>query len=199
MQLRLSAEDIVDALAGEPVDVPFVATYSFFGDLDAEQKADMERLEAIARTFIDIESFEISSKSSTVEVSVEGTLPLITPANGRDSKPGAWRLLVGPSELGIPGFDHRVWLAATSDFDAMEKDMRDVNFMSAPDEFNPTQIRLRADSGVALKLLAGGFQTGGDHVGLGVVDVEAGSSVTLNFGGGAYDETGATFLVQGLD
>ncbi len=198
IQIRLSASDIDKALSGEAVSVPFKAQYRNFGDLKDDDRAKLDDLEKIARQYLAIDDFDVSSNDNSVMVEVDGTIPVVTAANKGASPVSPWVISVEDSAEGIDQFPLRVSIVSTSDFNAMSDKMEDVSFMSNPDEFNPVQFRLKGSSASDLKVLAGGFQMDGDNYSLKVVAIPAGESATLNFSGGAYDGTAASFLLSGL-
>ncbi|WP_108395909.1 hypothetical protein [Devosia submarina] len=198
VEVRLSAKDINSALAGEAVTVPFSATFNVLGELDAEQRAQMDQLQDIAERYLSIDDFQMTrGEYGSAELELEGELPLITSGNRADSDESAFAIFVESVE-GEPllsAFPHSVRHGTTATFAAMEGDMQDVNIMLAADAVQPAQFRLRADAGVDLQVLAGGFQLSGESFGVRTIPIEDGDSETITFKGGAYDAVAGSFLV----
>jgi hypothetical protein len=192
LEVRVTAGDLADVLAGKSVEVPFEANFRSFGDLDAEQREDLKHLQEIAERYLDIEDFQVNNDGSSTTVEIEGTLPLV----GADAAAGYVYALVVDSvdEPTLAAFPYRLRLAAGDRFSAMEDEMQGVNYMSAPDEVNPVQFRLKADGDDALEVLAGGFSMGGENFGVRTVSIPQGEAASLTFKGGAYDDVGGTLL-----
>ncbi|WP_157959942.1 hypothetical protein [Devosia submarina] len=199
VEVRLSAEDINSALAGEVVAVPFAASFDMLGELDAEQRAQMDQLQAIAERYLSVDDFQMTrGEYGSAELELEGELPLIASANRADSEESAFAIFVDSVE-GEPllsAFPYSVRLGTTDSFALMESDMQDVNFMLAADEVQPVQFRIRADAGADLQILAGGFQLSAESFGVKTITVEEGDSATITFKGGAYDAVTGSFLLS---
>ncbi|WP_173089019.1 hypothetical protein [Devosia sp. 1635] len=199
VEVRLSAEDINSALAGEDVTVRFAASFNVLGELDAEQRAQMDQLQAIAERYLSIDDFQMTRGDyGSAELELEGELPLITSENRAGAARSAFAIFVDAVE-GEPllsAFSHSVRLGTTETFAAMESNMQEVNIMLAADAVQPVQFRLRADAGADLQVLAGGFQLSGESFGVRTIPIEDGDSATITFKGGAYDAVAGSFLIS---
>jgi sulfate adenylyltransferase subunit 1 (EFTu-like GTPase family) len=199
VEVRLSAEDINSALAGEAVTVPFAANFNVLGELDAEQRAQMDQLQAIAERYLSVDDFQMTrGQYGSAELELEGELPLITAANREDTADSAFAIFVEEvtDEPLLSAFPYSVRLGTTGTFAAMEGNMQDVNIMLAADAVQPVQFRLRADAGADLQVLAGGFQLSGESFGVRTVPIANGDSATITFKGGAYDAASGSFLIR---
>ena len=192
LEVRVTASDLADVVAGKTVEVPFEASFRSFGDLDAKEREDLKHLQEIAERYLAIEGFQVDNDGTSTTVEIEGTLPLVS---GDSDTNYVYALVVDKvDEPELASFPYRLGLAAGDRFSAMEDEMQGVNYMSAPDEVNPVQFRLKADGGSDLKVLAGGFSVGGENFGVQIVSIPQGESASLTFKGGAYDDVGGTLL-----
>lgn len=195
VQVTLGAKDIAEALSGGEVTVPFVATFSSFGDLDAEKRSELEALEAVARKHLQIDEFEIEQADSKLTVTVEGELPLVY-ATTPSSSP--WIIQIDDvSGDGLETlFSHSIQFTIGAGFKVFAREAKGISYMAAPDEVQPVRFRVRANAGAGLRLLAGGYQEGAASHMLNVVEVPEGESASLLFSGGAYKSVGGGFWVM---
>lgn len=185
VEVDLTIDDILAAAAGEVRTVEFTAVFSTYGDLDDEERAQVNAIEQILGRYVSVDDFELLIEDNGYEVTIEGELPL---SNDPYSS-AAYYVLVSPS-TSIPG-SLRVQMATGQSFDRMSQEMSGISFLLAPDAFHPTQFRLNADGHT---VFAPAVQVDGEYH---LMWSEALSNrVRLNFGGGAYDEIGAGFFIR---
>lgn len=195
VEVRLSAKDILAAIGNEVVMVPFEATFTTFGKMDAEKRAQMEHVEEIASRYLEIEDFQLRTADSKTVIEIEGMLPVVA-ASGAAAQSSAYVIVINDNDdPALSAFPYSVSLETGAKFGAMEREMHGVNFMLAPDENHPVQFRIRGGEN-EMRLLAGGFELDGQKYATRVVDLPAGKSVALTFRGGAYDDVGGGFLIS---
>jgi len=185
LSIDLKTRDILAAVQGESGTVSFEADFSTFGSLDDGQRAQVEALEAILSSYVEIDDFELEITDTGFEVTIEGEFPITTDLQSD----AAYFMAVEPSDI-ISGA-YLVQLRTGDDFDRMEREMQAINFMLAPDAFHPTRFRLRGDD--RFEILAPGAQIDGRYhlMWRGMSE----DRLTLRFAGGPFDEVGAGFLI----
>jgi hypothetical protein len=193
VEIKISSGDIKSALAGEEVTVPFEATFSMFGDLDDDQRAQIGDMEKLVRDYLTIDGFEIERDSTSTKIVIEGELPLVT---GHGSGDEVWAIAIGnmTQEPVAKAYSHALQFWTGGRFEEFADRAQRVSFMLAPSAAQPIRFRIRADKGDTLHLLAGGVQLQGESKAISILDVAGGESVSLVFKGGAYEDTGAGFL-----
>ncbi len=185
VQFDLDQSDLVGAAEGQPAMVDFEAVFEQFGDLEQEQRDQIAEIEEILERYLSIDDFELATTRNGFEVTVEGEIAL-TAEPQRDD---AWYLQVAASDV-VEGFN-RVQLTTGADFEILEREMRAINFMLAPDAFHPTQFRVDATD---LEIIAPAAQIEGRFYLLWRGQVS--ERTNLNFAEGTFDEIGAGFLYR---
>ena len=183
-EISLTLDDIAAAGAGTDRSVSFEMVFSNFGEIDAEQRTVLAKFEEIMSRHMDITGFEVEPEDEGFELFIEGTI-LIT-ADPASTAP--YFLHVSNAEL-FAGFT-AVELRTGPDNGPMRSAMEDVNFMLAPDEFHPTQIRL---SGGEAALIAPAVIVDATPHAMYVGQIE--EKLTLDFQEGVWDDTGLVFFV----
>lgn len=193
VEIRINSSDITRAIEDGAATARFVANFSTFGELDAEQRQQIDAMESILESNLTIDDFQITTAEYKTNIAVEGVLPIVIGDPG--SAKGAFAVYVSAfADPLLPGFSHFVQLSTGKAFQRMESDMQGVSYMLAIDAVQPVQYRLRADSGGDLKILAGGVQIDGENYPLRSMNLPEGERISLTFSGGAYENVSGGFL-----
>jgi hypothetical protein len=185
VEIELTESAVAAAASGDNRMVDFEAEFSNLGEMDDEQRADMQTVENIVAKHVSVDYFEVEQTDMGFEVAVEGQIPMTSDPDTADP----WFILVQPSDV-FPD-TLRVQVVNGSDFDALGDEAQQVNFMLAPDASQPTRIRLEAN---AMEVLAPAVQVDGRYhlMWRGTVS----DRISMTFKGGAYDSIGAGFFVR---
>lgn len=196
VQVDVRTSQIEDAVAGEEVWVPFDAKFSFFGSLDDARRSELTALEAIVRDSMAIDDFFIEQSGSTVDVTIEGELPLRYGSDSVAEAPSPWVVAVRDTpDAELAGlFPLTVQLTTSEAFTSFSERSRGISYMSSPDAVQPVRFRLRSNSGTA-RILAGGFQEGAETHMLAVIEIPSDESRSLLFNDGAYGRVGGGFAL----
>jgi hypothetical protein len=186
VELRVSTEDIQNALAGEPVSVRFIARFEKYGELDADQRGQLNQIETIVESALDVDDYNMVFANSKTSITVEGEIPLHVGAPG--SNPNPFALYVWPVENELlPVFTHALQVSLGEGFSNLQSQMKGVSYMMAIDAVQPIMYRIRANSGVDTPILAGGGQIDGNSFVVRAFPLADGDRVNITFKGGAYD------------
>ena len=194
VEVRVSTADLQDALAGEEVAVRFIARFESFGTLDDEKRQQLDQVQDIVEGALEIEDYNLVADSSKVTITVEGEVPVHVGEPGNHGEPFALYIWETSNPL-LPGFTHALQLNTGKGFSQLEASMQQVSYMLAIDEVQPVMYRLRADSGSAIPVLAGGAQLDGASFVVRALSVEDGERISLTFKGGAYDAVFGGMLI----
>ncbi len=183
LEIKLDAKQIGDVIDGDTISVSFDAEFSLLGELDEDGRADLDDLLAIAEDYMEIEDVELETTAMGVKVLVEGSIPL----TNKQSDPSPWFIRVSEwdDEMML------VELATGENFASISRAMERVNFMLSADPYHPVKFKLKANGA---RLIAPAVEIDGvSHLFYrGTID----KRITMNFSGGAFDNTGAGFLIK---
>lgn len=185
VEIELKEADLRQAALGQTAIVPFEAVFENLGDLDQEQRDQIDQIRAILAQYMTVAAFDIETTGNGYEITIEGEIRVSQEKELQDP----WYLHVTPSST-VPGFD-RVQVVTGHSFESLQNRMQDVSFLLAPDAFHPTQFRLRSDS---LEVIAPAVQKDGQFH-LFWRSVISGRT-NFNFSDGAFDGVGAGFLFR---
>ncbi|MCF4098067.1 hypothetical protein [Maritalea mediterranea] len=186
VQIELQTSDIVDVAQGGATMVEFEAEFSNFGELDDEQRAQVSALESILENYLTLNDFELAHTETGFKVTIEGEITMTSDLNVDDA------YFIGVAQSDIVRDATLVQLKTGSDFDRMQREMKAVNFMLAPDAFHPTRFRLRGEA--PMDILAPAVQIDGHHYLMW--QGTARDRLSLVFSGGAFEEVGAGFFIR---
>lgn len=185
LEIDIEAADAVSVLDGETYSAEFEAVFSSIGDLDDEDRAQVESIRKIVNRYLEISDFELEATDMGFEVSVEGEIPVTSSKDSNEP----YFVHVSRSTL----FDsyYRAQLKTGNAYTEMKNEMEAVNFMLSPEEYHPTQFRLTGES---VEVIAPAAQVDGTayYVFQGTVD----RRLTMNFKGGVFDNIGAGFFFR---
>jgi hypothetical protein len=185
VEIALKAEDIFSAAQGEEQSVEFTATFSIFGELDDEQRVQVNALENILDEYMDISDFELETSSMGYTVTIEGEMPLTSNTDVKDP----YFLNATDSDI-LTGYT-QLSLMTGDKFDNLKSDMQAINFMLSPDEFHPTKFKLK---GKSIQVVAPAVEINGESYLLYSQEIDG--RVSLSFKGGAFDSVGAGFFIK---
>lgn len=178
--------DQLNAVAGGNVGMTeFEAVFSNIGELDNEQRAQVNAVRDILEQYMTIDDFELESTDMGFEVIIEGEIPVLDAARADH----AYFIAVTES-ASLPGY-HRVALHTGDDFAAMESEMSAINFMLSPDAYHPTKFRV---DGQSSSLLAPAAEVDGRSYLL--YDAPLDNRVRLVQKDGAFESVGAGFFLR---
>lgn len=185
VELTVSYEDVAAAIKGEKVTVPFEAVFSQFGNLGDDQKAEIDALATVVSKHMNVEDFEIGTAENKVVVTVEGEIPITT----SETESSPYYVLVTKDGT-FNGFA-TVQVALGRKFQAMQREMRAINFILAPEAFHPTKLKIKAKG---KDIMAPAVEVDGTtHL---LFSAQAKERLTLNYVGGPYERVGAGFYIK---
>lgn len=186
VEITLRTDDILDVSEGGSEMVEFEAVFSTFGDLDDEERAQVEALEDILERYVELDDFELDKTDMGFEVSIEGEIAMTSDLSTSD----AYFVGVSPSKI-VEGA-YLVQLNTGSNFNAMQLEMEDISFMLSPDAFHPTRFKIRGDE--EFDIIAPAVQIDGRyHL---IWRGKTQDRISMTFANGAFDEVGAGFLIK---
>src|SRR5690606_15577640 len=95
VEVRLDSSDLADAIEGGSPTARFIANFSTFGELDEEQRNQIDSMEDILESNLSIDDFQITAADHKTSVTVEGELPIILGPPG--SSGDAFAVYVSPN------------------------------------------------------------------------------------------------------
>jgi hypothetical protein len=185
VELKISEGDVMAALKGKEVSVPFEAVFSNPGPQTDDKKAQLEAIGKILTSHMQIDDFEVENVDDGFVVKIAGEIPVV--ATKSNSMP--YYVSVGRSET-IPGFA-QVQVATGSDFERMQSDVQSISYSLAPDAFHPTTINFEAED---KRIVAPAVEVDGDTFLL--LDTKVHKRISLHYSGGPYEQVGAGFFMQ---
>ena len=194
VQITITDRDLVAAIAGEPVEVPFIAKFSRIGDLDEERRAELDAVDDIVRDHIAVDVIEVEDEGYSTSVTIEGIIPLVFVQQGDVSTEGAWVVKISDTVgSAASAFPYSLQLTTGAAFGALAAKVSGINRMLSPDAVQPVRFRVRVQGASPLRAHAGGFQEGGVHHMLAELSIAPRENVTLIFKEGAYKSVGFLF------
>lgn len=184
-EIELDVQQLQAAADGAEVMAEFEAVFSNFGELDNEQRAQVDAVRNILERYMEIDDFELETTDTGFEVTIEGEIPVVNSTRTDH----AYFIAVSESSS-LPDY-HRVALMTGDDFTAMEGEMSAINFMLSPDAYHPTKFRL---DGKSSSLLAPAAEVDG-RVYL-LYDAPLQERVRLTQKDGPFDSIGAGFFIR---
>jgi|GEM_PF-611081 len=185
VEIELDTRQLLAVADGDSVTTEFEAVFSNIGELDNEQRAQVDAVRSILEEYMTIDDFELETTDMGFEVTIEGEIPVL----GVDRADDAYYIAVRESPS-LPGY-HRISLETGDDFGRMEGEMSAINFMLTPDAFHPTKFRV---DGQSPSLLAPAAQVDGRSYLLYDAPLEDRLRVVQK--GGAFDSVGAGFFLR---
>ena len=186
VEITFDVNDISSVVGGTNSITSFEAQFTGFGDLDEDNKSNMDKLERILENYVEIDEFEVDSRDSQIIVSIEGSIPVTSNSSSAD----AFFLHVEKSDL-LDGY-YKVQIMTGADFSLMNDLMSGVNFMLAPDPFHPTKFKI---SGKGYDIIAFGTRVDGEpHLIFRKNDVQR--RTNLYFSEGIYEDVGPAVFVR---
>ena len=180
LEIEIKEKTLQSALSGQEEMVDFEINFEQFGTLDDGQKAQVKALESILENYIDLEDFEVKTTDMGFEIDIEGEFLITT--NG--SSENAYFLHLSPSEE-LPGYT-LLQLKTGGLFSKMKTEMQAINYMLAPNEYHPTDFKIKADG---LEVLAVAAELDGEsHL---VWSGKVTGRERFSFRDGIYDSIGA--------
>lgn len=188
VRVDLNEESIVSAAAGQPGKVGFFALIEEkHTKIDDEKRALIKSVEASISKFFKGSEVDVSIEVDGYTIEVEGELD-IAAAFSQGATP--WYVSVRPAD-GFPD-GLLVSLEPGSTFDSFSKEIRDIEFMFAPDRFQPVEFRLRAEDA---EIIVGGAVLNGEPVSLKSVKLSS-NRATLSFSDGIWDNVAPGFVFK---
>ena len=185
VEIELDVEQLQAAADGTEVMAEFEAEFSNLGELDDEQRAQVDAVRDILEQYMAIDDFELESTDTGFEVTIEGEIPVVdTPRADH-----AYFIAVDDSSS-LSGY-HRVSLQTGDDFTAMESKMSAISFMLSPNAYHPTKFRVDGESS---RLLAPAAEVDGRAYLL--YDAPLDERVRLVQKDGAFDQVGGGFFIR---
>lgn len=180
LEIELKEKTLQSAMSGQNEMVNFEINFETIGTLDDGQKAQVKALESILENYIELDDFEIKTTDMGFEIDIEGEFLLTT--NG--SSENAYFLHLSPSEE-LPGYTF-LQLKTGGLFSKMKAEMQAINYMLAPNEYHPTDFKIKADG---LEILAVATELDGESYLIWSGKVTG--RERFSFRDGIYDKTGA--------
>ena len=188
VEVDLDVQQLQSAADGAEVMAEFEAVFSNLGELDNEQRAQVDAVRDILEQYMAIDDFELETTDTGFEVTIEGEIPVI------DAPRADHAYFIAVSEsASLPGY-HRVALQTGDDFRAMEGEMSAISFMLSPDAHHPTTFRVDGESS---SLLAPAAEVNGRAYLL--YDAPLEDRVRLIQKDGPFDRVGAGFFIRLAD
>lgn len=198
VEIRVSTNNIRDAIQGDDVSVRFIARYSAFGEMDGEKKAQLDQIQSIVEGAMQIDDYNVTTASSRIAITVEGEVPVVFGEPG--SSKSALALYVWEVENALlPNFPYAMQLNTGAAFKDLKASMQDVSYTFALDDVQPVQYRIHANSGQGLNVLAGGGQIDGVNFVVRGITIDDGERMNFAFKGGAYDAVYGGLLIGPLE
>jgi len=185
VEIELDVQQLQAAANGADVMAEFEAVFSNLGQLDNEQRAQVDAVRDILEQYMAIDDFELETTDTGFEVTIEGEIPFVD-ATRADH---AYFIAVSESSS-LPGY-HRVALQTGDDFTAMEGEMSAISFMLSPDAHHPTKFRVDGES---TSLLAPAAEVDGRAYLL--YDAPLEDRIRLVQKDGPFDRVGAGFFIR---
>ena len=186
VEITFDASKAIGVAEGTTAVATFEATFSGIGEIDNEQRREIDRFRDALEKYVSFEEFEVSAKDFGFEVSIEGEILIANEA----SQPDAYFLHVQPSDI-FPGY-YRVQLKNGTNFSAMQATMRNINLMMSPNEFHPIEFRIRGEN---YQIIAVGTMVSARPY-LIYKNDNVKKTIKLNMKEGIYDKVGAAVFLK---
>ncbi|QGG79679.1 hypothetical protein GH975_03485 [Litorivicinus lipolyticus] len=184
LEINVNAAHIVSSLDGSPAgQADFEAEFSLLGELDDEQRAQLDAIVSAVESMMDIDSVEIESGDFGPSLLIEGSIPISNDPNERSP----WYLKTSQFDDGLV----QVELATGQNFEPLKSQMEDINFMLTPAAYHSVKYKLKGSR--ALVMAPAVEVDGVTHLFYrGALD----KRLILNFNGGPFEQTGAGFVMS---
>lgn len=191
VEIPIRTNDLNMAIEGVEVAVEFAAKFSLLSKYDDKTKAQIASLKEIVDNYIPIEEFDITVATFGVEISIEGAVPLVYSPDGTAPRSidSPWALVVSDNRDGgsLSNYPYKLTVLATPRFPAFEGELKKLNFLLSPSEFQPMKFKVKTSGDDKLTILTGAVEVQGEaHV---IYEAEVSKRITLTMKEGIYDRT----------
>jgi hypothetical protein len=182
LEIKISNDDVAKAISGKDSSVAFEAEFELFGNLDAKQKAELDRLIDLTDSYMDIDDIEIEKTMMGSKLIIEGLIPISV---NKSTSP--WYIKVSKwNDLLV-----EVKLETGTKFGALKSAITAVNMMLSPDPYHETKYKLKASGNY---VLAPAVEIDGEtHL---FYSNNVDGRLTMKFVGDPFKNTGAGFLID---
>lgn len=191
VETSIKTKHLQEALAGEEVTVTFEAEFSMMAKYDDETKAQISAIEEIVENYFSLEEFDVTQGDYGLNIAIEGEIPLVYSSNGdaSGSTKSPWVFVISDNTDGgsLSGYPYKLTFATTSRFSALEGELKNVNFMASPKEFQPMRIKLKRSGDDVLRIFTGSVEVDGESKVL--YETEVSKRITLTMKDGVYEKT----------